>query len=195
MPAPPPGPSAQVRDPQVLKALAHPLRGRLLGLLRIDGPSTATLLGRRLGESSGATSYHLRQLAAYGFVSEITDRGNGREKWWQAMHQSTSWEPDEVLTQPGGLEAHEQMQRLQIELIGRQLRAWAERGRELGPAWDAAVGLSDYALRLTPEQTRQLTAEVYAVLDRWSAEHREPQLGTEIVGVFTAVIPLVDHPA
>lgn len=195
MTAPAPARSAHVRDPQVLKALAHPLRGRLLGLLRIDGPSTATLLGRRLGESSGTTSYHLRQLAAYGFVGDVPDRGNGRERWWQAMHQSTNWEPDEVVAQPGGSEANEQMQRLQIELVGRELRAWSERGRELGSSWGAVAGLSDYALRLTPEQTRKLTAEVYAVLDRWSAEHREPEPSARLVGVFTAVIPLVDHPS
>ena len=71
--------NARVHDPSVLRALAHPLRGRLLGLLRTEGPSTATRLGQQLGESSGATSYHLRQLEAYGFVGEA--RREGRERW------------------------------------------------------------------------------------------------------------------
>jgi DNA-binding transcriptional ArsR family regulator len=31
-----------------------------------DGPATASMLARELGESSGATSYHLRALAAPG---------------------------------------------------------------------------------------------------------------------------------
>lgn len=180
---------SRVRDPQVLRGLAHPLRARLLGLLRLDGPSTASRLGERLGESSGATSYHLRQLAQYGFVAEVEGRGTGRERWWQATHRSTSWEPDELIAQPGGLEAHEEMQRLQIELTGRQLRRWAEHGRDFGPEWAAAAGLSDYAVRLTPQEARQMTDEVHAVLDRWSVQHREARPGTEVVGFFTAVLP------
>lgn len=70
--------TVQVSDIRTLRALAHPLRNRLLGLLRLEGPSTATLLGARVGESSGWTSYHLRQLATYGFVEEVQGRGAGR---------------------------------------------------------------------------------------------------------------------
>ncbi len=63
--------------PQVLRPLAHRLRNRLLGLLRTHGPSAASRLAERVGESSGVTSYHLRQLEQYGFVSEVAGRGTG----------------------------------------------------------------------------------------------------------------------
>lgn len=180
---------ARIRDPQVLRALAHPLRGRLLGLLRLDGPSTASRLAERVGESSGATSYHLRQLAAYGMVTEAADRGTGRERWWQAAHTTTTWEPDELLTQAGGLEANELMQRHQIEVMGRELRSWADAGREHGPEWAGVAGLSDYVLRLTPAETRQVLDEVYAVLDGWAARTHDPRPGTRPVNVFTAAFP------
>jgi predicted transcriptional regulator len=64
-----------------LRGLAHPIRVKLLGALRLDGPSTATRLASRLGLSSAATSYHLRQLAAYGFVveDETAERAHGKE--------------------------------------------------------------------------------------------------------------------
>ena len=65
-------------------------------------PSTATLLGKRVGESSGSTSYHLRQLAAYGFVEEVPDHGSGRERWWRARHRMTSWSADDLLARIGG---------------------------------------------------------------------------------------------
>ena len=71
-------------DPPALKALAHPLRVRILGSLRRTGPATATVLAGRLGESSGLTSYHLRVLAAHDFVVEDTEQGAGRERWWRA---------------------------------------------------------------------------------------------------------------
>src|SRR5262245_37189162 len=78
-------------SPTQLRVLAHPLRSRLLGSLRLDGPATATSLAARLGTNSGATSYHLRQLAAAGIVEDDPDRSTGRERVWRAAHDATSW--------------------------------------------------------------------------------------------------------
>jgi len=83
----------QLTDPAALEALAHPLRNRLLGLLRTDGPATASGLAQRVGESSGVTSYHLRKLAEVGFVEEETERGTKRERWWRSVHTATTWSP------------------------------------------------------------------------------------------------------
>ncbi|WP_114597580.1 ArsR/SmtB family transcription factor [Renibacterium salmoninarum] len=66
-----------------LKALAHPLRVHILESLSRFGPQTACSLGKILDESSGSTSYHLRQLAKHGFVQEIEGKGTARERWWQ----------------------------------------------------------------------------------------------------------------
>src|SRR5689334_2879622 len=76
-----------------LKALAHPLRTQLLDALSAYGPATASALGERLGESSGATSYHLRQLEKAGFVREDPDRGSGRERWWERVPESITVDP------------------------------------------------------------------------------------------------------
>ena len=77
-------------DTASLQGLAHPLRVQLLEQLTHFGPATATQLAGRLGESSGATSYHLRQLARYGFVEEDPDRGPGRERWWRRVRGAIS---------------------------------------------------------------------------------------------------------
>ena len=61
------------------RALAHPVRLRLIELLR-EGSSTASRLGRELGESSGSTSYHLRALARAGLIEDDPDGGRGRER-------------------------------------------------------------------------------------------------------------------
>ena len=84
-------------DAAGLKALAHPVRLKMLGMLRIDGPATATSLAARLGLNSGATSYHLRQLADHGFIVDDQERGNGRERWWKAAHQSTRTSSDSLV--------------------------------------------------------------------------------------------------
>ena len=189
-------PSVQVTDVRALRALAHPLRNRLLGLLRLDGPSSATLLGQRVGESSGSTSYHLRQLAAYGFVEELPGHGTGRERWWQARHRMTSWQADDVTGQPGGDEVQDEMTRLQVTGHGRVLDAWLQQRAALGPAWTTAASINDYALRLTPEQARTLADELLAVLDRWSTQHpaAEPADGSELVSVLLDVVPLQEWP-
>lgn len=189
-------PAIQVTDVRALRALAHPLRSRLLALLRLHGPATASRLGRAVGESSGSTSYHLRQLAAYGFVEEVEGEGTARERWWRARHRLTSWQAAEIETQEGGAEVEDELIRIQLDVRGRVLRAWRDQRRELGPAWTAAASLNDQVLRLRPDQARALTHEIDAVLARWLEAHPTdvPAEGTELVEVFTDVVPLKEWP-
>ena len=179
-----------VRDPQALRALAHPVRLGLIGLLRTEGPSTATLLGRRLDESSGTTSYHLRELARYGFVAEEVGRGTGRERWWRALHRTTHWDVEDFTDE--GSEVVDELNRQIIALRGQHLQAWLAQQSELDPAWDGAAELSDWAVRLSPDEARSLSRELGEVLDRWSAERagRGPSDDTEVVRVHLDVLPL-----
>ncbi|MGH8876095.1 MAG: helix-turn-helix domain-containing protein, partial [Stackebrandtia sp.] len=83
-------------DARNLRGIAHPVRVRIIGLLRTDGPATATGLARLLGLNTGATSYHLRQLADNGFIVEDAERGTGRERWWKAAYMSTTYDSTEL---------------------------------------------------------------------------------------------------
>jgi DNA-binding transcriptional ArsR family regulator len=190
-------PAVRVTDVRALRALAHPLRNRLLGQLRLHGPATASQLGRAVGESSGSTSYHLRQLEAYGFVEEVEGQGTARERWWRARHRMTSWQPAELATQEGGQAVGEEMTRLQIAMQGRVLDAWQAQHPRLDPAWTGTADLSDYVLRLRPDQVRTLSAELSAVLTRWLDAHpgdRPATEDTEIVVVLTDIVPLKEMP-
>ena len=189
-------PAVQVTDVRALRALAHPLRNRLLGLLRLHGPATASQLGRSVGESSGSTSYHLRQLEAYGFVEEVEGQGSARERWWRARHRMTSWEAADIVGQEGGAEVEDELRRLQLAGHARVLNAWQAQERELDPAWPAAASLNDYALRLRPDQARALQRELNAVMKRWLADHPtdRPAEGTELVGVLIDVVPVKEWP-
>lgn len=189
-----PEPSVQITDVRALRALAHPLRNRLLGLLRLDGPSTATLLGARVGESSGSTSYHLRQLAAYGFVEEVVGEGAGR--WWRARHRQSSWTSAAMRDSEEGAQVEEEMMRLAVALQGRVLEAWLEGRGGLDAAWSSGSTVNDYALRLRPEQAQALVAELDGVLQRWMSAHPsdEPAHGTETVAVLLDLLPLRQWP-
>jgi DNA-binding MarR family transcriptional regulator len=166
-------------SPQTLRGIAHPLRVRLLGLLREDGPSTATRLAERTRQSSGATSYHLRQLAAYGFVRDVPDRGTGRERWWQAVHRGTTLDATEAREAP--VEAEAYLQAVASEYADRVDRWLGEVGT-LPPAWDRGTTLSDWRLRLRPDEAEHLLAELQTVIESYrrdepdapAPEHAEP---------------------
>ena len=75
--------SLMLDDPARLKALAHPLRRLMLRHLNVHGPATSTTLGEMFNAKTGTTSYHLRLLERCGFIEEIPERSNGRERWWR----------------------------------------------------------------------------------------------------------------
>ena len=155
-------------DARNLRGLAHPLRLRLLGALREGGPSTATLLAARLGESSAATSYHLRQLEAYGFVVEQAGRGRGRERWWRSAHRSTYFDLGAVGSDEGQLLGEEYLRGVARAYAAR-MEAWIDALPTVPTAWRDAATMSDYRMRLTPEQAVALVAQ----LDAIGLEHRD----------------------
>ncbi|SDC59797.1 Helix-turn-helix domain-containing protein [Geodermatophilus telluris] len=189
----PPVEAVDVNDPRVLRALAHPLRAALLGLLRAGGPSTASRLGQQLGESSGSTSYHLRQLAGFGLVEEVPGEGTGRERWWRARHRSTRWSTEELVAQPGGREVVEEMTHQALAIQRRVLAAHAEQREGLDEAWRDATSLNDWALHLSPVAAGELVEELNAVVARWRAEREEP--GQPLVQVLVDLFRLPGPPA
>src|SRR5262245_2459399 len=75
--------TVELTDPRALRGIAHPLRLTLIGLLRREGPLTATQAAELLEVSDALASFHLRQLAKYGLVEEAGG-GRGRERPWRA---------------------------------------------------------------------------------------------------------------
>lgn len=167
-------------DPRSLRGLAHPLRLQLLGLLRADGPATASQLAVRTGQSSGATSYHLRQLAAYGFVVEDTDRGTIRERWWRAAHRATSFDlPKDADEESRAL--GEEYLRVVADANARRVQAaiagLATVEEDLGPGWAEAFTLSDLLLRLTRGEALALIADLQELAARYRSDDPEALAG------------------
>lgn len=149
----------QVDDLDTLKAVSHPLRMRLLGALRVHGPATASQLGRRLGESSGSTSYHLRQLERFGFVGDDLPQPSGRERRWRALQDLTSF-PHTLASLDGGREYLDAVRRRSEELLRDGLAAW----REPRPG----IGHSDYMVRLDGDALEQMNSEIQQVIERYA---------------------------
>ncbi|WBO66022.1 ArsR/SmtB family transcription factor [Streptomyces camelliae] len=182
----------RVLDARSLRGLAHPLRMELLNALRRGGPATASQLAAKLGESSGATSYHLRQLAAHGFVEDAPERGKGRERWWKAADEGLVFDSDQF--QDADPEVRGAMDTFLHEVANahtRELSTWLATRNEWPHAWARSTDMSDMTLRLTPDLARELKGRVHDLID----EYRDRAPGTdtpdsEQVRIHTHLFPI-----
>ncbi|TDE01607.1 helix-turn-helix domain-containing protein [Jiangella asiatica] len=159
--------SKRIDDVETLRAFAHPLRMKLLGRLRTAGSATASELGRHFGESSGSTSYHLRQLERFGFVVEDDEQLSRRERRWRAAHDVTSWHAGDFADSEAGRAAEAVVGRAQLGIMLDRLERWRAERHEWGREWLDAAGHSDMMLFARPEDLRALTEELEAVITRY----------------------------
>ncbi|MEU6913106.1 ArsR/SmtB family transcription factor [Streptomyces olindensis] len=188
----PQNPQVRQLDARSLRGLAHPLRMQLLDALRFGGPATASQLAAKLGESSGATSYHLRQLAEYGFVEDAPERGKGRERWWQAVHRGLRFDetllndPDPVVRGAADLYLHEV-----ATTQTRDLSTWLGNRDSWSEEWRRVGDMSSFTLRLTPELTRELTEKMHVLVESYrDRAATEDTPGAEQVRLHTHAFPI-----
>jgi DNA-binding transcriptional ArsR family regulator len=164
-------PTTVTPSPKALRALSHPTRLRMLGLLRREGPATATTLAARVGVNTGAASYHLRQLAEHGFIEEDAERGTARDRWWRAVHQTTRIDTAEVAPEERDvLDAY-----LQTVAVthAQTLQAAMEEQAVLPEEWRNASTVSDYHVRLSPAAARRLLTRLDELLSDVAAEESD----------------------
>jgi DNA-binding transcriptional ArsR family regulator len=164
-----------------LRALSHPTRLRMLMLLRLEGPATATSLAQRLTLNTGATSYHLRQLAEHGFIEEDPERGDARDRWWKASHESTHASvADRSPDEQEEVEAY--LQTVALMYTELLMQATAERVH-LPAAWQRASTTSDWHLTLTPARAQELTQRLTEVLSGWEEDEDAEDTGSFVVNI------------
>jgi hypothetical protein len=156
-----PGRTIELTDPRAMRAYAHPVRLALIGLLRRNGPMTATQAAARLGESSGTCSFHFRQLAKYGFCEE-SGGGRGREKPWRATALATSWAstPDD----PERADAEQHLNLVVVQRYVDEITRWLADRRDDPPEWREAFGFGDLVLPLTRGELMALRRDVEALV-------------------------------
>lgn len=153
-------------DATSLKALAHPLRLALLERLEVRGRATATVLAQDLTESSGATSYHLRQLARHGFIEESAG-GNGRERWWKPASGGWGVKDPEMVRNPTLRPATDMVVRTTLDAAHRRMMDALQTWSEHPPKWRDATVQTISHFQLTAEEAVALKDELTAVLGRY----------------------------
>jgi DNA-binding transcriptional ArsR family regulator len=186
-PQPPP-----ISDPERVRALAHPLRLTLLDLLENGGEATATQCAEATGESVASCSFHLRILAKYGFVEPAERRG--REKPWRVVSRQRTARPD--FDDPASVRAVGALAELTVLAETERIRAFLGDIHRLPADMRDAVGVLKAAIWATPEELRQLSQDVLALVDRYAGRWENPDQrpeGARVARMFAVLNPDLDR--
>ena len=174
----------ELTDPKAMRAMAHPVRLALLEALADAGTLTATEAGEKVGESPANASFHLRQLAKYGFVVEA-EGGTGRKRPWKLaprheLHRRPRRPGDGDRRADAGSGPRDRY----------LARARRLRGRPAQPKeWRAVTGMNQMGLYLTAEELERVNEEIVELLFDRYADRRTPSPdqpeGAERVEILT----------
>lgn len=191
---PTPAPPA-ITDPLRMRAMAHPLRIKLLETLHREGPLTATRAAELLNDSPGNMSWHLQTLAKYGFVEEAPG-GRGRSRPWQRATDILNFD-----TSTGGPEqaaAGDALENTFLERNVELLRNWWSQRRSYSAKWRKGAFSHDRLTYLTSEELHQLGEDMRAVADVYRERDRNRDVrpaGAQPVHIVSWGHPLPPTPS
>ena len=174
----------EITDAKVLAALAHPLRRRLLDVLRVHGPATASSLAERTDQHVGNVSHHIRALAEVGLVEEAPELAKDRrERWWRLVARSLRWSGEAMSDDPAEEAIAQAVQSLTIDRHSQHVRAWFSATDEEREPWRQTAFAIESWLHLTAEELGELAGQIDEVLRSWKGRQatddgrpREPVL-------------------
>ena len=178
-----------ITDPKALRALAHPLRWKLIEFIGREGTATATQCAQETGESVANCSYHLNLLAKYDYV-EQAEGGQGREKPWRLVHQGQS-----INDVGADRETELAAQAASSAFLDYALGQIRERHltSHLEPEeWRLALGITNTIEFLTPAETTEIAETVRAMFDKFAERRTDPSLRPEgarpVTMLFSATV-------
>jgi hypothetical protein len=195
----------QISDPKAITALAHPLRLDLLELLTTIGPATAARCGRILGVPQANCSFHLRQLARYGFVEDAGPGRDRRERQWRLPDPR----PTIRVAAGGDAVVRRQLERVVVEREMQAILNYAEReddakreddatpaGQHQVPAGRPQPSIVTAVTVMTADDAAEIKEKWKALIEpyvaRTQASNLQLQPGQRYVRYFMAATPIPD---
>jgi DNA-binding transcriptional ArsR family regulator len=179
-----PDPHVQtITDAKALSAMANPVRSRILDVLAVDGPATASTLAKRIDQAVGSASHHLKVLSQAGLVEEapelVTDR---RERWWRLVTLGQRWSRSDFTHDASALTAALAAESLVLQRQFERSRDWLATSTP-DSEWGAAGFATQTWLRLSTAELAEFSAELIELTRRW--QRRElPDDGAQRKDVF-----------
>lgn len=160
----------------------HPLRRRLIDLLAIDGPATASRLAEATGELVGNISHHLKVLAAAGAIEEAPELAKDRrERWWRSAKASYSWSVADAGGDPAAELVATTAEQVNLAHHAGKVNAWQEMRREFSEEWVRAAFSTESWVRLTPDRLDELSRRIVELVDEYV---ESPSEGPDALPVF-----------
>jgi len=183
----------EISDPKAIRALAHPLRLDLLQLLGAGGSATAAQCGRVLGVSQASCSFHLRQLAKYGFVEDAGPGRDRRERQWRVAHSRLS-----VRIGTGSdLAVRQEIEALVVQREMQAIIDYSRRPDGADPEWQHKAGIVSAMAVLSPDDAAAIKEKWITLLtpyiSRARTEGSQLQPGQRHVRYFMAATPLPER--
>jgi DNA-binding transcriptional ArsR family regulator len=174
----------QITDSRVLAAMSHPLRRRLLSLLKLDGPATASMLAQRTGQAVGNLSHHLRVLAAASLIEEAPELARDRrERWWRRTAPTLTWSASDFTGDVVSDAVARAAESINLDRQLAPLSQWAQAADEEKARWPYGPFSIDSWMRVTDAELAQFSAEMLALVRRW-ADRQLPDDGRDRGTVF-----------
>lgn len=159
----------QITDARVLAALAHPLRRRIMDVLKVDGPSTVSMVAERTGQAVANISHHLKVLGGCDLVAEAPELARDRrERWWRLVSPGVRWSSADFDDDPATQAVANAAVSLNLDRQVSLVRAWHATRELEREAWGEAPFSTDRWLRLTPAELHEVEREINEVLTRWA---------------------------
>lgn len=173
-----------VADPLALRAMAHPMRIKLVGMVGVAGTLTASAAARQLDSTAAVTAYHLRTLAKYGFVEDAGGT-SARERPWRLTERAVSftWNEDD----PAG----RAMTRVAFDEWFEHIRRYKAIKDQYPPEVRQASHATESVLMATPAEVEELTAKIRELLQPFR-ERIDPALRPP--GIVPMEILVFTHP-
>jgi DNA-binding transcriptional ArsR family regulator len=179
-------PAEALTDARTIRALAHPLRLRILDVLGEFGPLSATQVSRHVDGSPQSCSFHLRTLARYGYV-EDAGGGQGRNRPWKLSKRTTYWSPVGADAETAAAIAAAQAA---VDTARQEhVRTWRRRAPTAPKVWQQSNFEMSFDTWLTPEEMRQVSAGISAAI-RSVVDGRTKQPGQARVLLHASGFPI-----
>lgn len=178
-------------DPRVLRAIAHPVRTRILDELSATGPIRAADVARELGIPANQASFHLRQLAKYGLVEEAPEEARDkRDRVWKATSsQGFRVNLGHLKDAPGGRAAVDVFRTTQLARLHEMVDRTFVMDR---PEGSGVFATSDHAIKLTDDEAHQLRQEIDDLVEAWSDRTRGRGPGRRTYHLVQIIQPLAE---
>jgi DNA-binding transcriptional ArsR family regulator len=154
-------PYSDINDPRLIKALAHPLRVRILSILETRDMASPNEMADELGVSLGVMSYHVRRLHALGFLELVkrTPRRGAIEHHYRAKARPH-------VTDEGWAETPSIVKRAMVGASLQQINGFINSAAAQGGFDRGDAHLSRTVVALDEEGWKELAGELARLMER-----------------------------